>query len=203
MRDAEATKNTILEESANLFNTQGYKATSLSDITKATGFTKGAIYRHFNNKQELETAALSRLSTIMFEELGASIRAANTFREKFEAVFSYFENYMHSPLYEGGCPLMNVAVEADDSNPILRRQAMVILKELRQSVTKLIENGIKNGQVLQDVDSAYFTTIIIGSLEGGIMMSRLEQNESAIRQSVQHLRSVVDSISIEKRSEIV
>ncbi len=98
---------------------------------------------------------------------------------------------------------MNVAVEADDSNPILRKQAMVILKELRQSVTKLIANGIKNGQVLQDVDSAYFTTIIIGSLEGGIMMSRLEQNESAIQQSVQHLRSVVDSISIEKRSEIV
>ncbi|MEP0479738.1 MAG: TetR family transcriptional regulator, partial [Nonlabens sp.] len=54
MRDPEHTKATILKESANLFNAQGYKATSLSDITTATGLTKGAIYKHFKNKEDLE-----------------------------------------------------------------------------------------------------------------------------------------------------
>ncbi|MEP2968608.1 TetR/AcrR family transcriptional regulator, partial [Nonlabens ulvanivorans] len=47
MRNPQLTKDIIIKESADLFNTKGYKATSLSDITTATGFTKGAIYKHF------------------------------------------------------------------------------------------------------------------------------------------------------------
>ena len=42
MRDPQGTRETILKKSGVLFNTQGYKATSISDITEATGFTKGA-----------------------------------------------------------------------------------------------------------------------------------------------------------------
>ena len=57
MRDADLTIEKILEKSGILFNTQGYKATSISDITDLTGLTKGAIYRHFENKQDLEKKA--------------------------------------------------------------------------------------------------------------------------------------------------
>ena len=192
MRDAEATKRIIIRESANLFNTQGYKATSISDITRATGYTKGAIYRHFESKQDLEQHALRSMSKIMFDELGASIRAAATFSEKFEAIFAFFENYMNSPYYEGGCPLMNAAVEADDSNPILRQQAFNMLAQLRASVKRLIENGIKNDQVKKSVDIEMQSTIIIATLEGGIMMSKLERNKEAILHTIDHLRQLVD-----------
>ena len=94
MRNATATKQKILIESANLFNTQGYKATSISDITKATGLTKGAIYRHFESKQDLEQQALRELSKLMFQEIRMAIRKAPTFEQKFEAIFSFFEKKM-------------------------------------------------------------------------------------------------------------
>ena len=196
MRDAEATKNTIIRESADLFNTQGYKATSISDITRATGYTKGAIYRHFESKQDLEQHALRRLSKIMFEEISVSIKQAKTFKTKFEAVFSFFENYMDEPRYKGGCPLMNAAVESDDSNPVLRQQAFNMLAQLRASVAKLIENGIKNKQVRPDADVHYYSTIFIATLEGGIMMSKLERNKDAIRHTNEHLRKLVDELSV-------
>lgn len=196
MRDAEATKNTIIRESANLFNTQGYKATSISDITKATGYTKGAIYRHFDSKQDLEQHALRRLSKIMFEEISVSIKKAKTFQTKFEAIFSFFQNYMDEPRYEGGCPLMNAAVESDDTNPILRQQAYNMLAQLKASMAKLIENGIKNNQVRPDVDIPYYSTIFIATLEGGIMMSKLERNKKAINHTIEHLRSLVKELSV-------
>ena len=60
MRNPEATKELIISKSADLFNTQGYKATSLSDITKATGYTKGAIYRHFENKEDFNNLMLAK-----------------------------------------------------------------------------------------------------------------------------------------------
>ena len=195
MRNAEATKTIIINESANLFNTQGYKATSISDITKATGLTKGAIYRHFENKGDLEKHALQRLSQIMFGEIRNSIKDAKTFTEKFEAIFSFFENYMNTPLYKGGCPVMNAAVEADDTNPALRKQASEMLKKLQHSVEILIENGIKNKQVKADTDVQFYSTIFIATLEGGIMMSRLDRNRDPILYTITHLRNLVTQIS--------
>lgn len=196
MRNAETTKNRILKESANLFNTQGYKATSISDITKATGFTKGAIYRHFNSKSDLEQQALRSLAKLMFTELGRSIKLAETFQLKMEATFSFFEEYMHTPLYKGGCPLLNAATEVDDTNIILRQQAFNMLAQFKASVQKIIENGIKNKQVKSDTNSAFYATIIIATLEGGVMMSRLERNSESILLTIQHLRQVTNQISL-------
>jgi TetR/AcrR family transcriptional repressor of nem operon len=195
MRNAENTKNLILKESANLFNTQGYKATSISDITKATGLTKGAIYRHFESKSDLEQQALGSLGTLMFKELGQYIQEASTFQLKMDATFSFFEKYMHTPLYEGGCPLMNSAVEADDTNNALRQQTFNMLAQLKASLGKIIDNGIKNEQVEPSVDSAFYATIFIATLEGGIMMSKLERNTDAISKTIVHLKKLVQEIS--------
>ncbi len=196
MRNSEATRKILIQESANLFNTQGYKATSISDITRATGYTKGAIYRHFENKEDLERQALASLSDLMFDRLGTLVRDAPTFQKKFDAVFSFFENYMNAPLYEGGCPLLNAAVETDDSDQVLREQACKMLQKLKQSLIKMFENGIKNKQVHPDIDIQYYTNLFISALEGAVMISKLEKDPSAIKHAVTHLRTQVDQISL-------
>ncbi len=196
MRDSEATKKLILKKSANLFNTQGYKATSLSDITKATGLTKGAIYRHFDNKEDLERQALRSLSKLMFTEISTSIREAKTFQTKMEAIFQFFENYMNTPLYQGGCPLLNAAIESDDANPVLREQTYNMLSRLRVSMYTLFRNGIKNHQIDAAIDIEYYCTVFIAILEGGIMMSKLERSKNAISHSISHLRKLVKEVSI-------
>jgi AcrR family transcriptional regulator len=53
MSKAEKTKQFIIEKTASLFNTKGYTSTSLSDITKATGLTKGSIYGNFENRDKV------------------------------------------------------------------------------------------------------------------------------------------------------
>lgn len=196
MRDAQTTKNTILKESANLFNTQGYKATSISDITKATGLTKGAIYRHFESKSDLEQQALRSLGKLMFTELTRAIKAATSFQNKMDAIFNFFETYMDAPLYEGGCPLLNAAVEADDTNVVLRDQAHSMLAQLKASLHKIISNGMANNQVKAQTDPEFYSTIFIATLEGGIMMSKLERSKSSILQSIAHARMLVKQISV-------
>lgn len=196
MRNAENTKLKIITTSANLFNTQGYKATSISDITKATGFTKGAIYRHFKSKQDLENQALLQLSQHMFESIAATVRDAKSFTTKFEAIFNFFENYMGSPLYQGGCPLLNAATEADDANPEMRLQVLQMLDDLKKAIVKLIENGKINKQIEIDANPEYYATIIISTLEGAIMMSRLENSAVPINIAIDHLKNVINGISL-------
>ena len=47
------TKYEILEASLNLFSTQGFEATSISQIASAVGIRKASLYSHFENKQAI------------------------------------------------------------------------------------------------------------------------------------------------------
>lgn len=194
MRNPELTREKILKKSGLLFNTQGYKSTSISDITSATGFTKGAIYRHFKSKEELEKETLFHLSSVMFEKLRDRIKKASTANEKLKAIFGYFESYVTNPPVKGGCPLMNVAIEADDAHPILRRGAVKILDILRDSLITVLDNGIRFGQIKPGIDKEYYATVVIASLEGAIMMSKLRGNNDDIKRVLLNLEQQMKEI---------
>jgi len=196
MRQPEATKAHILKQSGHLFNTQGYKATSISDITTATGLTKGAIYRHFKNKDHLEKEALFYLSQTMFSSLRGKIKDQPTAPKKLRALFSFFETYISNPPVKGGCPLLNVSTEVDDAHPVLRKQAVVILDLLKESIVTLLNNGVKYGQLKPSTDKEYYASIIIGQLEGAIMMSKLRGNNTDIRMAIKHLEGTIKEIEI-------
>jgi len=179
-----------------LFNSQGYKATSISDITEATGFTKGAIYRHFASKDDLEMETLLHLSSLMFEKLRERIKKETTAGDKLRAVFNYFESYVTNPPLKGGCPLMNAAIEVDDSNPALRKAALKILNNLRESLITMLNNGIKHKQIRPGIDKEFYATLIIASLEGSIMMSKLSNNNDDIKRITRHLEKQLHEIEI-------
>jgi TetR/AcrR family transcriptional repressor of nem operon len=196
MRNPNETKEAILKHAGSLFNLQGYKATSISHITEATGFTKGAIYRHFKSKEKLEEQALVYLMGIMFEKLRAQIKEQNNAGRKLRAIVHFFESYVSKSPIKGGCPLLNVAIEADDNSPHLRKKANTILEILKESIIIILSNGCKFGQLKKDIDKEYYATIIIASLEGAIMMSKLSKTNQDIRTVSKHLEGVISGIEI-------
>lgn len=196
VRNPSATRETILKKSGVLFNTQGYKATSISHITDATGFTKGAIYRHFSNKDALELETLTHLSSMLFDKLKAAIKTEKTAYDKLIAILRFFESYATDPPLKGGCPLLNAAIEADDAHPGLRKGAQKTLSILRQSIINILQNGIDYKQIKPGIDKGFYSSLIIATLEGGIMMSRLEGNNEDIRMAIKHLKLQLDQIML-------
>ena len=69
MRDAEQTRQKILEISADEIHKNGFAATSLSSILVRCDVSKGALYHHFKNKMELGYAVFEEIYTPMFLEL--------------------------------------------------------------------------------------------------------------------------------------
>jgi TetR/AcrR family transcriptional repressor of nem operon len=196
MRNPEVTKETILKQSGILFNTQGYKATSLSHITDATGLTKGAIYRHFTSKDELEIETLIHLSGIMNEKIRERVKAQQTAGNKLRAVIKFFESYISDPPVQGGCPLLNAAVEADDAHPELRKTAVKILNGLRSSLVSILGKGIYYKQLKKGIDKDLYATLFIAALEGAIMMSKLSGNDDDIKRILKHLEKEIAEIEI-------
>jgi TetR/AcrR family transcriptional regulator, transcriptional repressor for nem operon len=189
MRQPETTKENVLIEATKLFNTKGYKTTSISDITTATGYTKGAIYRHFENKEALEMEAFEKMMSTVFTILSYRIKSEATAKDKLFSLLDMFQNYITNPYMKGGCPLLNVAVEMDDTNDPLKQRAQKALALLKSSIVTIIENGKKFNQVKSSVKENLFTTIIVASLEGGIMMSKLQNDNKDISDIVVHLKN--------------
>jgi AcrR family transcriptional regulator len=54
-KDAAETRLLIIDQASVLFEQNGYKATTLDDIARAAGVTKGAIFHHFESKKSLFT----------------------------------------------------------------------------------------------------------------------------------------------------
>ena len=190
MRNPQRTKKTIIDASCILFNTKGYKATSLSDITNASKLTKGAIYRHFHDKAELEQVSLTYMCQSIEDSLRKRIKSSPDTKAKLHSVMKYFKAYTNNPPFVGGCPLLNAAIESDDTDEKLKTVAKNIIQGMHKTIVTILKNGIKHGDVKANFNCSAFASMMIGALEGGIMMIKLTDNNN-------HLKSIVNYITNE------
>ncbi|WP_433425709.1 TetR/AcrR family transcriptional regulator [Microtetraspora malaysiensis] len=71
----EQTRRTLLRESRRLFATRGYGAVGLSEIVRAAGVTKGALYHHFDSKADLFRAVLEEVQQEVAQMVAATAEA--------------------------------------------------------------------------------------------------------------------------------
>ena len=197
MGKSEDTKDTILKISAGLFNTQGYKATSISDITFASGFTKGALYTHFENKEALEKEALKYMCREALLVLGHRIKCENNALDKMRSVFQYYISHVMNPIMQGGCPVLNAAIEVDDTNPDMKNILKYVIQSFHESLVHILNNGIRYGQLKAELDVKGFSTFIIASLEGAIMMSKVAGNNEYLKQVCTQLEKQLDLYALD------
>lgn len=69
--DALATRELILDAAERVFHQRGVSRTSLQEIAKDAGLTRGAIYWHFENKGELFHAMMERVTLPMMARMTA------------------------------------------------------------------------------------------------------------------------------------
>ena len=96
-------------------------------------------------------------------------------------------------LVAGGCPLMNTAVEADDGNPVLRARARGALSGWMARLTKAAEEGIERREIQSRVDPRALGQLIISTLEGALLISRLENDRTPLDQVRHHLREYLET----------
>jgi len=178
MKKGEISRDKIVEASVEVFNTKGYAGTSMQDLMDRTGFKKGGIYRHFESKEELAAAA--------FEKAYGKLKAAYTsvWEEddradlKLRKFFLSFKKFLIKPPVRGGCPILNTATEADDTNPTLSKLARKAAQDWEQTLTSILEEGKAAGSFKADIHVPTEAKFIISSIEGGILFTKLHRDLS-------------------------
>ncbi|MEH6996403.1 TetR/AcrR family transcriptional regulator [Neobacillus drentensis] len=200
MRKGERTKQMIIEKASELLNTQGYLATSITDIMKKTGMEKGGIYNHFKSKQELSLDAFSFSIETMSTNFQEAIRRKNTSIEKLNALLEVFLLLAEGKPIPGGCPILNAAIESDDAQPALRDATKKAMNDLYSMILQIIRNGIRNNEIVSTIDSETVTTIIISTIEGSLMMTKLYNDTIYINRSIGFLKDYLSRFETRERN---
>ena len=163
----------------------------MSALMEATGLEKGGIYRHFTSKEELAVQAFDYAWHTALETRMRDLDLVPNSIDRLQAFITNFTE-RRSPV-PGGCPLLNTAIEADDGNPVLRDRARKALEGLRNRLVTIIQEGVARREVRSGVDATKLANLIISSLEGALMLSRLERNPKALADVSSHLGAYLEA----------
>jgi TetR/AcrR family transcriptional repressor of nem operon len=190
MRKGEATRQHIIAQAAPLFNQRGYEGCSLNDIMAATGLEKGGIYRHFESKEELAAEAFDFAWSLAFARRSQSLEGIPNHVDRLK---QYIANFVQRSGFPGGCPLLNTAVDSDNGNPVLREKVRRALRSWKSLLEAILTEGIAAGTVRPGIDPAKVSSILIAGLEGGMLLSRIERTDRALRDALEFLDAWLES----------
>jgi len=193
MSKAEKTKQFIIEKTASLFNTKGYTSTSLSDITEATGLTKGSIYGNFENKDEVALEAYKYNSSLLGRNMARTLgKEFPATIDKLYAFVNFYRKNWKTVFETGGCPLMNAATEADDTFPNLKKQVTESFKTWINNISDVIIEGQKKGEINTEINAEEFGSLFIMIVEGGILLSKTTGDEKYLNLALDRILLIID-----------
>jgi TetR/AcrR family transcriptional regulator, transcriptional repressor for nem operon len=195
----ERTKTAILDQAVQVFSVRGFGSMSMDELTRATGLTKGGIYNHFGSKDDLALQVFDHAVAMMRERFRQSLEGKRTTRTRLEAAIDLFSSLIDAPLFAGGCVLLTTAVEADDTHPALRERAQRAFDDWRAFIIRTVEKGKELGDVDVAADAEGIATVIVGGMEGAILLSKTYGDARHIHHMVAHLRAYLDTFIHTKR----
>jgi TetR/AcrR family transcriptional regulator, transcriptional repressor for nem operon len=191
MTKGEETRQRIVEKAAAILNQRGFSGFSMSALMEATGLEKGGIYRHFDSKEQLTAEAFEYAWQAA---LGTRMRDLESISNSIEWLRQFITNFVQRrSTVPGGCPLFNTAVDADDGNPVLRQLALRALRGWRDDLVRVVKRGIECREIKRETNPKELADIIISSLEGALMMSRLEGDKEAMLTAQSFRNSYLDT----------
>ena len=168
---SEKTAKYIIEKVAPLFNQKGYAATSMSDLTTATGLTTGAIYGNFQNKEELAIKSFNFSVNQVLKSISSHQNKNKSSLQKLYLITDFYKNYYNFSKKLGGCPILNNGVDAKNQNTNLHNEVVLIINKTQTNIAKLIEQGIKNGVIKRTVNSKKFAKRLYSHIQGAVFMA--------------------------------
>jgi AcrR family transcriptional regulator len=195
MTKSEKTRQFIIEQTASVFNQNGFSGTSLTALQNATGLTKGSLYGHFKDKEAMAVAAFEYSMQKVRAEIMERMEGLVSPKEKLSALFSFFGEYVFNPPIPGGCPLLNNGVEADDHHISMKKTVSREIQKAINFIVRLLEEGKRTNEFTKDFESKEVAVVCFSAIEGAIMISRVSSSDSSMKAVVKYCSGMLDQIS--------
>lgn len=181
---ADETRRRILAGASELFAERGYAATSLSDLLKATGVTKGGFYFHFPSKARLALAVLEyKREQWAGRVLTAAMDKGEALEQLRALATAFCELYQSDSSYRVlGRLYFELAAEQPDLVPQLRPH----FTQWSNLVASLVRSAQAQGDVRADVDADAVAEIAVASFLGMTELSFFSSDGADLNARMSH-----------------
>ena len=155
-----------LDRAVRVFCERGFHATSIGDLTEATGLASGSLYKAFKDKRGLYVAALTHYKDTRDAELRAALAPARTGFERVHAALRHYAESSHGERGRLGCLVINSAAELATFDAELGRWVAGSLRRNETLLSGLLREGIADGSVPPHVDPAVTGRLLLCLIQG-------------------------------------
>jgi AcrR family transcriptional regulator len=192
---AEKTKQFILETAAPLYNEKGISGVSIDDVLAATKLTKGCLYGHFENKDDLSAQVVDLMLKKITDKIYLAVADKKTAKAKVFAFLDFYKDPLDTYI-SGGCPIFNTAVDADDNYPVIKQKVAAIFRAGQESLTNVLKEGIRDGEFSPNLDPVTLAFKLVACIEGGTIMCRTMDTAKPMQSLIKSLKAELDQYVI-------
>ncbi|WP_281990688.1 TetR/AcrR family transcriptional regulator [Aquimarina aggregata] len=193
---SEKTRQLIIKKTASIFNKKGYTGTYLSDLTNATGLTKGSIYGNFKDKNEVALEAFRYNYKFQTEQVLFKIEKENNSANKLLAFLNHYKTEFKPIFNNGGCAILNTAVDADNGNDLLNKEVIKTIHNWHQKINLILTDGVKNNE-LKNIDIETFSYRLISLIEGSILLAKTLNKPEILINNIDFLIEEIHQIKLD------
>ncbi len=192
-RDPERTRERLLQAGFQEVYRTGFQSASIDTILAATNVTKGALYYHFESKEDLGHAIIEEIVAKMTQVkwVGPLQHAKNPIDTLIEIVQA---TSVRPADVNGGCPLLNLAQEMSALDEQFRKRLERIFNEWQEGIAIALRRGQSQGTVRRDLVPEETAGFLIAMYEGYVVLAKNAQDAEVwnvgIRNIVGWLRSL-------------
>ena len=183
----------LLDAALHVIRAQGYSATTVDDICRTAGFTKGAFFHHFKSKEDLAVAAAKH-----FSEMAERLFGTAPYRERddpLERLFGYIDfrcAMLAGPVPDFTCLLGTMVQEAYDTHPAIRRACETYIDAHARGVAHdiaLAKARHAPAATWSPESLAFYTQAV---LQGAFVLAKARGGPEVARECVAHLRRYIE-----------
>ena len=182
-RAPEDTRRRILKAAFAEFYRHGFQGGSLNRIVDEAGTTKGALFHHFEGKNDLGYAVVEeiiqpRIKALWLDPLADSI---DPITDAKQAVRQFIKQEQANGRLAQGCPLNNLAQEMSPLDEGFRIRIEKVYSAWRESLESAFARGIKAGKVRRDISPRNVAAFVVSALAGIIGTAKNSQSEELMK----------------------
>jgi TetR/AcrR family transcriptional regulator, transcriptional repressor for nem operon len=195
-RAPEITRRKILEAAFDEFYKNGFQGSSVNRIVSEAGTTKGALFHHFEDKNDLgyavvEEIVFADIKQRWLDPLADSIDPIATVKRAMRQ-FATEENANGRLLQ--GCPLNNLAQEMSPLDEGFRRRLERVYSAWREGLESALARGIKAGTVRKGISPRKVAALLVAALEGIIGTAKNAQSMELLELAGDGLFDYLDAL---------
>ncbi|MCK1383798.1 TetR/AcrR family transcriptional regulator [Bradyrhizobium sp. 21] len=162
-----------LGKALDLFRTQGFAATSLDDLSEATGMNRPSLYGAFGDKRELYIKSYQRYRDEARASMVAIFREEMPLRLRLERIFACALNiYLSGETGPRGCFTVVTAASEAVSDPDIRAMVLDGLTDLDKAFANCFRRAKEKGELPGSADPAVLAQLASATVHSIAIRSR-------------------------------